>query len=346
MASRLRQSSSPKISFFAFQDIITAVSGILILIVLMLAAGLDKDAAVASNESNPELQNRLAELLAEQTHLEIETLRLRETLAMAHSLPDTHQISIEVDALRNRLQQTRQRTADLKAEAESQEAATRQQDTLLGLADLRSSLDKLRRDADDVEKRVSAAAAIGHQMEEQVRDAQSKLLMVKAREGQLWLVPGKDTSTMEPVLVTVSGSGLLVDRFDKPAERVVVNASSALAGIDRQLEKFNKANQYLVFLIRPSGIELFEEVSEAVRGKGFSIGFDAIAESKVVHFSKPNESDWFGGTSITNPPLPTNPKPVLAGTNAPPKAAVKATTPAAVPKTESWWRRLLRTLGF
>ena len=59
MSSRLRSLGLTRISFFAFQDIITSVSGILILITLILSTDLEQPQEGQSVDADPELHQKL-----------------------------------------------------------------------------------------------------------------------------------------------------------------------------------------------------------------------------------------------------------------------------------------------
>ncbi len=352
MGSRLRHSTGPKISFFAFQDIITATSGIVILVVLMLAADLGRSPESSAGESHPELKNQLTEMLAQQAQLEVELAQLREMIAVARALPDTRKLAAEVAMLRDRLESLRQKISVLQTEENARNSAVRQQDALLGLADLRSSLDKLKQETLALTERNRTTRSKMQSLEEQVRQAQAKLLLAKSREGQMWLVPDKDNSTKEPVLVQVSNSGLVIERFDKPNERTNFDYDSALDGFQQQLTKFAKANQYFVFLIRPSGIDLFKDASKLARSSGFEVGFDAVEEKQVVHFAAPKPVDWDAPAPATNnapaktiAPANVKPGPTTGTGTGVPAPAKPQPLPPPVEKPLSWWQRFLRFIG-
>lgn len=343
MRSRLRHASSPRISFFAFQDIITSVSGILILVVLMLAANLEEMTTTRSSDTSPELQSRLTELLAAQTQVNQELIELREQLSEVRVISDVAKLRAEVDLQKTKLRLAKERVDEFQVEADAREAAIREQDIRLGLAGLRARLDKLKQEGAVLKEKQRTAVAVMQKVESQLKEAQSKLLLVKSREGQIWLIPDKGTGSKEPMLVFVSGAGLEFKRFDKPAETVSFDKQSSLAGVQQQIAKFNKANQYFVFLIRPSGIDLFEEISEQVRTASYDVGFDAIDESQIIHFTKPSDADW-----TTPPPSsPKAPKQAVEGSPAPttPSKPPPPPTPKPAISPESWWQRFLRAIG-
>ncbi|HTI99949.1 MAG TPA: hypothetical protein VL527_13795, partial [Dongiaceae bacterium] len=117
-------------------------------------------------------------------------------------------------------------------------------------------------------------------------------------------------------------------------------------------------NQYIVFLVRPSGIELFDRLVKLAREKGFEVGFDALEENRQIHFTTPPALDDEAvsppaatGAKPQSPaesPAPvinTNSLPATAPTNSPTPAPATTPPPPAPPKAKSWWQRFLEFIG-
>src|ERR1019366_10563192 len=101
------------------------------------------------------------------------------------------------------------------------------------------------------------------------------------------------------------------ERFYHPDQARKFSKSSARAEFDSYLGEAKQLDQYVVFLVRPSGIELFERLVKSARDKGFEVGFDALEEDREIHFTSP-------------PPLDEAPLPDKASdptTNAKPSAS-------------------------
>src|ERR1700753_3938866 len=98
MRDRFRSFDS-KISFFAFADIITAVSGMLIFITLLLATDLGKPTDNSSS-ANPEIERQLDEVLAQQLQLTEQNRVLQDLLAVANTSPDAGKLQTDVAKLR------------------------------------------------------------------------------------------------------------------------------------------------------------------------------------------------------------------------------------------------------
>ena len=215
----------------------------------------------------------------------------------------------------------------------------------------RSEIESLKRQNEMVAQRDAEERRKLLEIERRIAAAQSQLLRVRARDGQLWFIPEPSTDQREPVLVVVGGSGITVERFDQPQSRTGYSDVQADAGLRAYCGNLSRQGQFIVFLIRPSGIELFRKLRDQARIAGFQTGYDAISEEQLIHFGRPPD-DSVTASATASPPVATP----AGQTNAVPKAAnIASNTPPTVPAltpppppTEhlAWWQRLLRKLGF
>jgi len=353
-SSRLRNWDS-KISFFVFADIITGVSGVLIFVTLMLATDLGKPSGSDSQSADPETEQQIQEVLRQQLEADARNRRLQELLAAAETAPAAEKLEFDISGLRSQLSEARQKQAALAARLAGTQADILARDRTLGLSGLKSTIQITAQETDSLAKEDAKVRSEMASLEQRVSRADLQLLKVRQREGQLWLIPDKSSTTKEPLLVTVAGAGATVERFDHPDQRAEFGRSGADSAMKDYLGKFKPLDQYVVFLVRPSGIELFEKLAKTAREMKFEVGFDALEEKITVHFSIPPAPDEpvpvtnappvvpgpTGGspTSITGAP-PVTPT-AQVSTNPPPAAQ-----PSAAPKSRSWWRRLLERIGF
>jgi hypothetical protein len=196
-------------------------------------------------------------------------------------------------------------------------------------------------------------------LDQQVAQAQSKLLKLRQREGQLWLIPDKSTTTKEPILVTVAGASVTIERFDHPDQRKQLDKYDADTAFKSYLGDAKSLDQYVVFLVRPSGIALFQDLVKSARDKGFEVGFDALEENREIHFSTPPPVDE--STPATTAPATASTQNASASSNGPgntsnatpeatspksnqPQPAATPGTPAP-PRGKSWWQKLLEWAG-
>src|SRR4051812_31429811 len=102
MRDRLRSFDS-KITFFAFADIITAVSGMLIFITLLLATDLGRPTDSRTQSADSELQRQLNETLAKQAEADAENRGLQHLLTEADTAPPAEKLQSDIARLRAEL---------------------------------------------------------------------------------------------------------------------------------------------------------------------------------------------------------------------------------------------------
>jgi hypothetical protein len=84
---------------------------------------------------------------------------------------------------------------------------------------------------------------------------------------------------------------LVLERFNAPDSDRQFDKGAAQKGLESYLKRANPANQYVVFLIRPSGIAMFKDLVAVARTSGFEVGFDAVEEDREIHFTSPPPLD-------------------------------------------------------
>ena len=286
MSSRLRSLDS-KISFFAFADIITAVSGVLIFVALLLATDLGVPTDSHSKSENPEIEQQLQEALAMQVDVDAQNQRLQELLTTAETAPDPAKLQADIKRLRSQLAEEQKRQGAINDQMTESQDAIAKRDAVLGLTDLKA---KVARETAEAKTIANQDAKVREEMaalDQHLAGVQSKLLILRQREGKLWLIPDKNSTTKEPILATVSASGVKLERFDRPDQTKDFNKSSARSEFDSYLEGVKPVDQYIVFLLRPSGVGLFEDLVKSARDKNIEVGFDALEENKDIYYSTP-----------------------------------------------------------
>jgi hypothetical protein len=314
------------------------------------------------------LQRRLQETLAQQAKADVENRGLQNLLATAITAPAPDKLESDISRLRSELSAEKSKHAGMAEELAMSKSALEARDKLLGLTKVQES----------IQEGIEELATLAHEdakvreqttaLEQKLAGVQSKILKLRAREGQLWLIPDRSTTTKEPILAVVSGSGLKIERFDHPREAQQFDVSGAHAGFEGYLKHAKTTDQYVVFLIRPSGIGSFKDLEQTAKDKGFEVGFDALEEDRQIHFTTPPPLEdepppKKPPEGVASPPPTANAvSPVSpAGTNPPaePSAGAASTSatnpvppptgasppPAPPPKPKSWWQRLLEWLG-
>jgi len=358
MSSRLRSLDS-KISFFAFADIITAVSGVLIFVALLLATDLGRPTDSHSQAVNSEIEQRLQDTIAQQVEVDAQNHRLQELLATAETAPNSDKLQADITRLRSQLSEEQKKQATVADQMADSQATIAARDKVLGLTDLKATVQRVVQEAEFIARQVAKARSVMESLDQQVAQQQSKLLKLRQRDGQLWLIPDKSSTTKEPILVTVAGAGVTIEHFDHPDQRKLLGMFDADTAFKSYLHDAKPLDQYVVFLVRPSGIEIFQDLVKSARDLGFDVGFDALEENQQTHFSpmpavdestpqtdtpgnSPSQNTANSNGNSVSPanatPAVTPPKP-----NKPqPTAAPSTPTP---PKEKGWWQKLLEWAG-
>jgi hypothetical protein len=289
MRDRLRSFDS-KITFFAFADIITAVSGMLIFITLLLATDLGHPTDNRSPTAS-ELERKLNETLTQQSQVDAENNSLQRTLTAVNTAPTPDKLQSDISRFRAELADEKNKHAGLAEQLAASRSTLVTRDKTLGITDVRERIQADARELDDLAKKESKVRDDTAALEKQMPGIESKILKYRAREGELWLIPDRTGTTKEPVIAITSGKDLQMERFNQPKETETHGKSGALSGFKSYLDRLKPESQYVVFLVRPSGIDMFRDLVEVARNDGFEVGFDALEENRQIHFTSPPPVD-------------------------------------------------------
>jgi hypothetical protein len=283
MRNRFHRSGAGTVSFFAFQDIITAVTGILVIITVLLSLSLPETPDHAAPEASAEttgLREKLEALLRR-----IADLRHASETNLASPQTSPRALQMEVDLLATELAElTALTSARAKAKpAESPASELKRSmaaDLALEEADQRriaAKLQKLREEA-------AAAAASRQQADAEVRQLEASLLAEMDRRSNLVLVRDNSRTSKEPLVAVVSSDGTTVHRFDEGTAAPLRD----VAAFRVALTSFSPLDHYFVFYAKPSGVAQIERYLEAARKGGFEVGYDAIPEDAVITLESGN----------------------------------------------------------
>lgn len=353
-----------KITFFAFADIITAVSGMLVFITLLLATDLGHPVTGLAQKATTETEQELQQALDAQTAVDAQINRLQELLTAAETSPGAGQLQSDIANLRAQLADEKKKEAGLDARMANSQAAIAARDKVLGLTDLKATVDATVKAAKFIAGQAADARTQANDLESQITRASSQLATLRERAGQLWFIPDNRLTAKQPIFVTISGSGISIDQFNRPDLHKEADSDHASPVFADYLHSAKSTNQYVVFLVKPSGISTFDGLVQAARDMGFSVGYDALEENREAHYSTP-------------PPIDetASPSPSSAGPSATPTSAGSAVTaassasstsnsiagspassssskpggsshpPPPPPEPKSWWERFLEWLG-
>jgi hypothetical protein len=115
-----------------------------------------------------------------------------------------------------------------------------------------------------------------------------ELSLEKKRKDSVWMIPEKDNDAKEPLLVTIDGSKMRFEEFDKPESLRVLNTSSLTSSFEAGVERYDTRKFKIVFLFKPTGAIYFEKIIELAKDLGFEVGYDPIEERQKIIFSVPD----------------------------------------------------------
>ena len=261
-----RRSTSNSVSFFAFQDIITSVVGIFVLITLIMAIELAQTVADANEHSS---QGVSIELLKSLASLEVGTLEMQaefDALSSAQNAASGLNRFNREQALSDaqaRLNQIQQRTA------------------------------RVEQDLEDVKKSLVQAKKIEEQLLAQNQSAEAereelKHLQDKRKEIERYSAVFEIDKPLIFRDQTQEGRSVVLVKLDK--DEILV-ADSATAKTQKftgkpRLAKFSawlantqlNSRQFLV-IVKPLGVDDFEEVKNSLDDARATWGFDVAEQS-------------------------------------------------------------------
>lgn len=256
---RRRRAASP-FSLFSFQDIITSVTGIIVLITLLLSLELVARTAASKSTARPasisaENSERLKDLAAQIDNLSVALRRRAELLEIVARLDASDPASAK-EAIERQIKDL----AAMLEQLEGQErtlSSNQRQDHESELAELLAHIEDLRRENSELED------AVQHRQSTRI---------VKYNPNA--------SSSKSPWLVDLERDAIRVGRLDDSASA----ASFPYKGTEftTWASRQDKATDYFVLLVRSSAIDDFVRIQEELQSRGFDIGFDLLADDEVV----------------------------------------------------------------
>ena len=256
--NRLRQGNNLRISFFAFQDIITSVTGILILVALILSFSLRLEADPEAERGEADLKKQKETLAA----LERENTRLQQARITASSVT-APEIRVRIERLRREEEQARINLARSQTELQ---AASEHAERTTNAVQLRSEVASL---------------------EQNIQELQTRLQNEKTNTNRLMIIPSDEAlrSQKRPVMIVVNEKTIHLQPLGQQAGmEVQITDRSSLRDA---LRRHNSGKEFIVFYFRPSGAKWFDAFRDEARKSGFEVGYDAVEEEKEIVFATP-----------------------------------------------------------
>lgn len=266
-----RSNSSSPFSLFSFQDIITSVTGVMLLLTLLLILELVTRAPASSTAADLKATEVDLRTSIEQMRSEIEESTKRAKLAAesveefakfteSHIDRDIEITREQIETLRRELPLLKQRSRELKAAEDSALARALERE-----AD-RSQLEQIRSKA------------------ESLREKRKKL-----KNANILVYNRPPESSKQPWILDISAQRVAALPLGRPEEQIEIvgDASTLMKRVRQWTLTRNRQNDYFALLVRPSGIKNFEEIQTYLNSRGYEIGVDLIGEQqKVVDAAK------------------------------------------------------------
>lgn len=281
--SRRGRNREAAISLFSFQDIITSVTAIMILLVLILTLELitrtqQKGVAAADRQVARDLRQAVEDMERRADALRAELADLQSSARQSATFSE--------EETRRREQEAAARAAELAEEIALLESRLRQAASARRQAEA-ALVDVPTLPPDASAEHVAAMDARAQDIEEVNRRERERQRQAKAKPGDeapTLLFNRPEGEALRPRLVEVSGEGVAVMGRDGEEPRLFRGLLAA-AEFDRWLESLDPSKDYVVVILRPSGIGRYDKVLEAVKDAGLGVGAEMVGESMPVSLS-------------------------------------------------------------
>lgn len=289
--SRRSRSRDVAISLFSFQDIITSVTAIMILLVLILTLELITRAAtkgVAAEDRRVAADLRRSLLEREQ-----ELLKVQQRAGDAQDSA-REAAGYSLKTITRRLAAAQRQEQTLHDEIERLEMQMTRADAARREAESRLTTAQAA-DHDSGHDRAQETELLARTMEEanereRVRQAaEAKTARAVGTGARTLLFNPPPDEGLEPLLVEVSEQGISTAATRAAPSRTF---PWALLGGPSQafgawLADHDTSREYVVIILRPSGIDRYDAVRETVTAAGFALGTELIGEGMDVVMGPP-----------------------------------------------------------
>ncbi|WP_164104220.1 hypothetical protein [Candidatus Laterigemmans baculatus] len=266
-----RRSVGPGISFFAFQDIITAVVGIFILITLILVLELAQRVEAATSPPTvdiEQLQTSLASLEAEVEKMQAEFERRMSSQKQLANLNEFNR-DAKIAELRYAAQAASERLAS--AQVENQRA------------------DRSLKEAQKAESALLQKSAALADDRELIADLRERLKEMGRRineiESEDPLIYRDNTADGQYLTLLTLGDGEieLSDALSKKTLRW--NGLGRIHQFREWLDHTDLQSRHILLLVRPGGARDFERLQAELEMDHATFGYDVIGTNRTIHMA-------------------------------------------------------------
>lgn len=286
MSRRGRRSDSP-ISLFSFQDIITSVTAIMILLVLILTLELitrmnHKGVAADDRRVVEELTQSIDAMRERCAELEQQTADAQKT-AQRIASQSVRQVEADKRREQRRSESLRQELAALAAQARQAKEARQAAERELVKAEKTASSVR------DTAERASRDAATATELEDQneresVRqDIARKDLGDRPTSVAKLVFNPPVGEQLKPVLIEVSDGGIAVMNDDgSGVQDFGWGLGAPPAGFSQWLRQRDKSREYVVIMLRASGVDRLDATRRAISDAGLELGVELVGDDMDI----------------------------------------------------------------
>lgn len=252
-----RKGNSVPFSLFAFQDIITSVTGIILLITMMMAVELvqnmQRAASAPQEQKSSAVEGTLRSAIQENTE---------EIVRLERLLEETNTIRFDADALRRRL-------ANLSAAT----AALEQQTTRIELT--QKDIEQRKAQLAEQSKEITPESIEKHSQEQREITQQIEAM----RQANRVIFNRPEGATKIPWLVELNADKILAAEMgaSRPPQ-IFAGETEFLAWASNQ----NAGAVYFVILVKPDSIETFAALRQNLQVRQFEVGYDLLRADQTA----------------------------------------------------------------
>lgn len=267
-----RKKSAAPFSLFAFQDAITSVCGVVVLITLLLALSLAKrvmseaETTEVAKSKVDEVRSKVEEL---RSNLEELDARVDESLD-----PETLGVGLSVSEVKARLANARRRLDDAREESE------RLEELLESLKEKEKTFPELEARVEEIRRKIEETLNRARETAEEVFDSQRSAVYAFS-----------DSVREKPWYVEVAGSKIVAHGSTNDTEAKTFDSPFAFT---KWATTRPAGSEYFVLIVRPSGAKNFDFIVFELEEASYRYGIDLIGEDKPLMFL--NEREKGGGT--------------------------------------------------
>ena len=261
-----RRTRSEAFSLFAFQDIITSVTGVIVLIMLLLTLELIQRKRITPT---PGTAAAVSPLLRTIKKIDRQIATMQETLLLGKSQME-ELASLPIAAVQRQQQMLQFAIERLKNEVGA--LKRQQQHGLLQQNVLEAANSKPGGAAAELSTLIRHIAAL-HEQLKKLKNTDRVIYNPNAKTSKRgWLVD-------------LSANLLQVAEVGLESPPIIFDQNSSQRRIDRLLtwaRTRNPRTEYFILLIRPNAVESYEHIRKELENLGFDLGFDLLGSHVTV----------------------------------------------------------------